>query len=518
MNERPAAVIVLAAGEGTRMKSATPKMLHEVAGRSLVGHVVEACRQLQPEHLAVVVGHGRDRIVPAIAAQTPEAVAVVQEQQRGTGHAVSVAMDELPPLHGVVVVTYGDVPLQSSEMLGNLVAKHSQEGNAVTVLTAEVTDPKRYGRVVRDANGQVLEIVEHKDAPDDILKINEINSGIYAFDSDVLRYGLKRISSNNAQGEMYLTDVLAFARADGQRVAAMQTDDTWETEGVNNRAELAALGREFNRRITEKWMLAGVTIVDPATTWIDVTVGLGRDVVIRPGVQLRGATRVSDDAEIGPDVTLLDTTVGAAATIVRAQCDHAEIGEGASIGPFAYLRPGARIGKNAKVGTSVEVKASVVAEGAKVPHLTYVGDATIGEGANIGAGTIFANYDGVEKHHTAVGNHTFVGSNSVLVAPLELADGSYVAAGSAVVMPTKPGELAVARGRQRNIAGWVRRKFAGSRTAKAAEEAEAAEADSQARHTDSELPTEPHSPAESANEQGRRRAKPNEATSEGSDA
>lgn len=488
MTTRPAAVIALAAGEGTRMKSATPKVLHTIAGRSLLGHSVAAAQQLQPERLAVVVGHGRDLVTPVLHGIAPEAIAVVQEQQLGTGHAVRCALDALPGVEGAVVVTYADVPLLTADTLQELIQWHVAHGSGVTVLTADVADPAGYGRVVREPNGDVREIVEHKDASDEVRAITEINSGIYVFDAKVLRNGLDKITADNAQGELYLTDVLMHARAAGHHVDALQTSDPWQTEGVNDRVQLAAMGRELNRRTTERWMRAGVTIIDPATTWIDVTVELERDAVVRPGVQLHGTTRVGESAEIGPDVTLADTIVGAGATVVRAHCVQAEIGPQASVGPFAYLRPGARLAKKAKVGASVEVKASEIGEGAKVPHLSYVGDATIGEGVNLGAGTIVANYDGVAKHRTTVGDHTFVGSNSVLVAPVELAPGSYVAAGSTVVTPTKPGELAVARGKQRNIAGWVRRKRAGTRTAKAAEAAGDRATDASARDTEDGAP------------------------------
>ncbi|RIQ20470.1 bifunctional UDP-N-acetylglucosamine diphosphorylase/glucosamine-1-phosphate N-acetyltransferase GlmU [Jiangella rhizosphaerae] len=471
MTTRPAAVVVLAAGEGTRMKSSTPKVLHEVAGRSLVGHAVAAAQELKPDHLTVVIGHGRDLVAAHLGEVAPGVTTAVQEQQLGTGHAVGVALEGLPELDGVVVVTYGDVPLLTGDTLHELVERHVADGNAVTVLTAHVADPTGYGRIVREADGGVRAIVEHKDADDATRAITEINSGIYAFDAAVLRAVLARITTQNAQGELYLTDVLGLARQDGRRVGAVVTDDPWQTEGVNDRVQLAAMNREFTRRINEKWMRAGVTMIDPATTFVDVTVTLERDVVLRPGVQLRGRTEVAAGAEVGPDTTLIDTVVGPGASVVRVHSDGAQIGANATVGPYTYLRPGAVLEEKAKAGAYVEIKKSTVGAGAKVPHLTYVGDATIGEGANIGAGTIFANYDGVAKHPTTVGKHVFVGSDSVLVAPVELADGSYVAAGSTVVSGTAPGELAVARGRQRNIAGWVARKRPGSKTAAAAEAA-----------------------------------------------
>ncbi|HEY9411597.1 MAG TPA: bifunctional UDP-N-acetylglucosamine diphosphorylase/glucosamine-1-phosphate N-acetyltransferase GlmU [Jiangellaceae bacterium] len=482
MTTRPAAVVVLAAGEGTRMKSSTPKVLHELAGRTLVGHAVAAAELLEPEHLTVVVGHGRDLVSAHLADVAPRVTTAVQDRQLGTGHAVGCALEALPELDGVIVVTYGDVPLLTGQTLRDLVDRHVADGNGVTVLTAEVADPTGYGRIVRDPDGGVRGIVEHKDASAEVLAVREINSGIYAFDADVLRTGLKQLTTDNSQGELYLTDVLSIARTDGRRVGAHETTDSWQTEGVNDRVQLAAMHRELNRRVTEGWMRAGVTVVDPATTWIDVTVQLGRDVVVRPGVQLHGTTVIAERAVIGPDSTLTDTQVGAGASVVRTHALGAVIGADATVGPFTYLRPGTQLGVKAKAGAYVEVKASTVGDGAKVPHLSYVGDATIGEGANIGAGTIFANYDGVAKHPTTVGRHAFVGSDSVLVAPVEIADGSYVAAGSTVINSTEPGELAVARGTQRNIAGWVERKRAGTRSAEAARQAVARHTDDRAGH------------------------------------
>jgi bifunctional UDP-N-acetylglucosamine pyrophosphorylase / glucosamine-1-phosphate N-acetyltransferase len=473
--DHPAAVVILAAGEGTRMKSATPKVLHAVGGRSLVGHAVAAAAELEPEHLLVIVGHGRDRVIAHLAEVAPQVRTAVQAQQLGTGHAVGCALAELPGLTGTVVVTYGDVPLLTGVTLRELVAAHHEQGNAVTVLTAEVADPTGYGRVLRDEDGAVAAIVEHKDATAAQRRVREINSGIYAFDAAVLRDGLSRLTTDNAQGQLYLTDVLGIARADGKRVGALALDDPWQTEGVNDRVQLATLHRELNRRTVERWMRAGVTVIDPATTWIDAAVTLEPDAVIEPNVLLRGTTRVGRDAHVGPNCRLVDTVVGEAATVTDTTAYGAQIGPEATVGPYTYLRPGTVLGRKARAGGFVEMKNAVVGEGAKVPHLSYVGDADIGAGANIGAGTIFANYDGVAKHHTDIGAHVFVGSNSVLVAPVEIADGSYVAAGSAVISRVEPGELAVARGKQRNIAGWVARRRAGTRTADAADRARRAE-------------------------------------------
>lgn len=471
-NPRLAAVIVLAAGEGTRMKSATPKVLHRIAGRTLVGHAIAAAREAQPEHLAVVVRHERDLVATHVAEVDPKAVIADQDDVKGTGRAVQCALDVLPAdLDGTVLVTYGDVPLLSGSTLHALVDHHSASGSAVTVITANLANPTGYGRILRGADDSVEGIVEHKDATPEQLAITEINSGIYAFDALVLRDALEHVTTDNSQGEKYLTDVLAIARSSGRRVAAHLIDDLWQTEGVNDRVQLARLGKELNRRITEKWMREGVTIVDPDTTWIDADVAIGRDATILPGTQLLGATTIGADAVIGPDSTLEDTEVGERATISRTESRLAVVGADATVGPFSYLRPGTELGAKGKIGGFVETKNAKIGEGAKVPHLTYCGDATIGEGANIGAGTIFANYDGVAKHHTTVGAHSFVGSDSVLIAPVNIADGAYVGAGSAVTADVGPGQIAVARGQQRNIAGWVARRRAGTKTAKAAEAA-----------------------------------------------
>jgi bifunctional UDP-N-acetylglucosamine pyrophosphorylase/glucosamine-1-phosphate N-acetyltransferase len=474
-SHRPAVVIVMAAGQGTRMKSATPKVLHEIGGRSLVGHAVVTARALAPEHLVVVVGTGREQVEAHLAAIDPDVRTAVQEQQLGTGDAVRAGLTAVPEgFEGEVIVTSGDVPLLTADTLQELVAEHDKSANAITVLTARVPDPTGYGRIVPAEDGSVAGIVEHKDATPEQRQIDEINAGIYVFDAATLRDGLSRIGTDNAQGELYLTDVLAIAKGDGKRVGAFVTEDAMQTEGVNDRVQLATLRAELNRRTLDTLMRAGVTIVDPNTTWVDSTVTLEQDVTLLPNTQLHGTTTVASGATIGPDTTLTDIQVGENASIIRTHGSGAVIGAGATVGPFAYLRPGTTLGVKGKIGTFVETKNAAIADGAKVPHLTYAGDATIGEGANIGAGTIFANYDGVNKFHSTVGRYSFVGSNSVLVAPASIADGAYVAAGSAVTEPIGAGEIAVARGKQRNIRGWVARKRAGTKTAKAAEAAQAA--------------------------------------------
>ena len=471
-DSRPAAVIVLAAGEGTRMKSSTPKVLHRIGGRSLLAHAISAARAVDPTRLVVVVRHQRDQVAGHVGEVDPEALVADQDDVPGTGRAVQCALGALPDGEtGTVVVTSGDVPLLAGDTLAALVASHTRGGNAVTVLTAEVPDPTGYGRVIRTGSGEVTAIVEQKDADEAQRAVREINAGIYAFAGDVLAKALARVGRDNAQGEVYLTDVLAIARGDGGRVAAHRVDDVWQTEGVNDRVQLARMGAELNRRLLERHMRAGVTVVDPATTWVDTGVRLGRDVTLLPGTQLHGETEVGDGATVGPDTTLRDVAVGAGATVVRSHGSDSEIGPGASVGPFTYLRPGTRLGARGKLGAFVETKNSVIGEGSKVPHLSYVGDADIGEGANIGAATVFVNYDGVAKHRTTVGDHARVGSDTMLVAPLTVGDGAYTAAGSVVTEDVPPGAMAVARGRQRNVEGWVERRRAGTPAAEAARRA-----------------------------------------------
>ncbi|MEU3840907.1 bifunctional UDP-N-acetylglucosamine diphosphorylase/glucosamine-1-phosphate N-acetyltransferase GlmU [Streptomyces sp. NPDC028635] len=469
---RPAAVVVLAAGEGTRMKSATPKVLHEICGRSLVGHVLASARQLDPENLVVVVGHAREKVTAHLAGIDPAVRTAVQEQQNGTGHAVRMALQELGgSVEGTVVVVCGDTPLLTGDTLAQLAATHSADGNAVTVLTAEMPDATGYGRIVRDDSGAVTAIVEHKDASETQREIREINSGVFAFDGALLADALKQVRTDNSQGEEYLTDVLGILREAGHRVGASVAADHREIAGINNRVQLSEARRILNERLLTAAMLGGVTVVDPASTWIDVTVTFEQDAVVHPGTQLTGATHLAEGAEVGPNSRLHDTRVGAGARVDNTVSDGAEVGPEASVGPFAYLRPGTRLGRKGKIGTYVETKNAEIGEGTKVPHLSYVGDATIGEYTNIGAASVFVNYDGEKKHHTTVGSHCRTGSDNMFVAPVTVGDGAYTAAGSVITKDVPPGSLAVARGQQRNIEGWVARKRPGSAAAKAAEAA-----------------------------------------------
>ncbi|GAA1877723.1 bifunctional UDP-N-acetylglucosamine diphosphorylase/glucosamine-1-phosphate N-acetyltransferase GlmU [Actinomadura bangladeshensis] len=472
---RPAAVIVLAAGEGTRMKSRKSKVLHELCGRSMLGHVLAAARRLEPERLVVVVGHRREQVIEHLGAHAPDAEAVVQEHQGGTGHAVRMALEQTGALDGTVVVTNGDHPLLRGETLQALVRVHEGEGNAATVLTTEMPDATGYGRMVRAADGGVEAIVEHKDATDAQRAINEINVGMYAFDGALLADALKRVTTDNAGGEEYLTDVVAIVREDGHRAGAHLVADWVETQGVNDKVQLAQARRQLNDRILEAHMRAGVTIVDPASTWIDVDVTAEPDAEIHPGTQLHGKTHLGEGSRVGPGCTLTDTTVGEGATVINAVCVEAEIGPEASVGPYAYLRPGTRLARKAKIGTYVETKNADIGEGTKVPHLTYVGDAEIGAGSNIGASSVFVNYDGVDKHRSVIGSHVKVGSDNMIVAPVTVGDGAYTAAGSVIVQDVPPGAMAVARARQRNVEGWVERRRPGTPAADAARRAKAEE-------------------------------------------
>ncbi|MGX1612486.1 bifunctional UDP-N-acetylglucosamine diphosphorylase/glucosamine-1-phosphate N-acetyltransferase GlmU [Micromonospora chalcea] len=464
-------VVVLAAGEGKRMKSSLPKVLHPLLGRTLLGHVLAAAAPLGADRTVVVVGHGADQVRAHLTDVAPAATPVLQERQLGTGHAVRIALDAVPDATGTVVVINGDVPLLRPETVRALVEAHEDAAAAATVLAAEVPDPTGLGRIVRDVQGQLEQIVEERDATPQQRALREINAGIYAFDAARLREALGKLSTDNDQGEEYLTDVFALLRDAGEPVAVHCAADHVETLGCNDRVELSALRRLLRDRVNEGWMRTGVSILDPHTTWIDVTVTVERDAVIDQNTQLQGATVVGEGALVGPDTTLVDTVVGAGASVVRSHALGAEVGPEASVGPYAYLRPESRLGRKAKVGTFVETKKASIGDGSKVPHLSYVGDATIGEHSNIGAATVFVNYDGVRKHHTTIGSHARTGADNMFVAPVRVGDGAYTAAGSVITGDVPPGAMAVARGQQRNVEGWVLRKRAGTEAAEAARRA-----------------------------------------------
>ena len=471
------AVVVLAAGEGTRMKSSTPKVLHAIGGRTLISHAVAAAAGLHPDHLVVVVRHGRDKVVAHLAEHAPQVVIAEQDHIPGTGQATRCGLAAIcgdAGLAGTVVVTYGDVPLLTSHTLARVVQEHQEGGHAVTVLTSEPDDPADYGRVVRGPTGAVTAIVERRDATDEQVAITEINTGIYAFDAEFLSQALDQIGTGNAAGELYLTDVVAYAASRHLPVGAIRLEDAVEAEGVNDRVQLARLGRVLRDRVVQRWMLAGVSVIDPQTTWIDVDVELAADVTVHPGCQLHGHTTVAAGCSIGPDTTLVDCQLGEGASVIRSVATASTLGAHATAGPFAFLRPGTRLGAGGRIGAFVETKDAHIGAGTKVPHLSYVGDARIGEGTNIGAATIFVNYDGVDKHRTVVGDHVRIGSDTMLVAPVVIGDGAYTAAGSVISADVPPGALGVGRARQRTIEGWVARKRAGSVSDTAARRADAA--------------------------------------------
>ena len=470
------AVIVLAAGAGSRMRSDTPKVLHMLAGRSMLAHALHSVAKVAPQHLVVVLGQDRDEIVPAVAELADElgrAVEVaVQSEQLGTGHATACGLDALPAdFDGIVVVTSGDIPLLDADTLADLVVTHRAEPAAVTVLTTTLPDPTGYGRILRTQDREVIAIVEQADATVSQRQIREVNAGVYAFDLAALRSALSRLREDNAQHERYLTDVVSIVRQDGLIVHAKHVDDSTLVAGVNDRVQLSALAAELNARIVAAHQRAGVTVVDPATTWIDVDVTIGRDTVVQPGTQLLGRTRVGGNCTIGPDTTLADVTVGDASSVVRTHATAAVIGDGASVGPFAYLRPGTVLGADGKLGAFVETKNATIGTGTKVPHLTYVGDADIGEHSNIGASSVFVNYDGKAKHRTKIGSHVRTGSDTMFVAPVTVGDGAYTGAGTVIREDVPPGALAVSAGQQRNIEGWVAMNRPGSAADDAARKA-----------------------------------------------
>ncbi|MFD2674305.1 bifunctional UDP-N-acetylglucosamine diphosphorylase/glucosamine-1-phosphate N-acetyltransferase GlmU [Gulosibacter bifidus] len=477
MSESNLAVIILAAGAGTRMKSKTPKVLHGLGGLPLVGHVLRTAGQLQPAHTVAVVRHERDRVVEAITALAPDTLIADQDDIPGTGRAVEAGLAALPDdFDGDVVVLSGDVPMLDYLTLQCLIQTHRDDADDLTLLSAIYADPTGFGRIVRDDEGTFASIVEHKDATDAQREITEINAGVYVFTAASARSALAKIGMGNAQGEKYLTDAASVIKDDGGRIAAVAVTDPWLVQGINDRAQLGATARELNRRILEKWMREGVTIVDPDTTIIETNVTIGRDVEIQPGTQLRGATTIGEDAVIGPDTTLVDCEVGDGAIVKRTDATLSVIGAGATVGPWSYLRANSIIGAGAKVGTFVETKNSRLGAGAKVPHLSYVGDAEIGAGSNLGAGSITANYDGVNKHKTVVGENVKIGSDNVLIAPVTVGDGAYSGAGTTIRKDVPAGALALNVAPQRNLEGWVEANRAGTAAAASAASARNASA------------------------------------------
>ena len=470
MSNHKVAVIVLAAGAGTRMRSQTPKIMHNLAGLPLIGHALSTATSLGADQVISVVRHERELIVEYIKTFYPTAVIADQDEIPGTGRAVECALESLAQdFDGTVVVTSGDVPLLDVGTIQAMVESHVAGGFSATVLSAELDNPTGYGRIVRDSNGDFEAIVEHRDATPEQHAITEVNAGVYVFDAKALREKLASIGMENAQHEKYLTDVVAAEREAGKKVQALTVADNWLIAGINDRVQLGEVTAELNRRLCAAWQRAGVTILDPSSTWLDVTVSLAEDVTILPGTILKGFTSIGRGSTIGPEVQMTDTQVGENATVVKAHVTTSKIGDGASVGPFAYLRPGTELGADGKIGTFVETKNAKIGAGSKVPHLSYVGDAEIGVESNIGAGTIFANYDGVNKHRSVIGSHVRTGSHNTFVAPITIGDGAYTAAGTTVRKDVAAGDLGMNLTPQRNMAGWVLQNRPGTKAAEAAE-------------------------------------------------
>ena len=454
--------VVLAAGEGVRMRSRRPKVLHELCGRRLIDYPINAAGALGAR-LVVVIGRDADQVGEAVRAVS-DAVLVEQKERRGTGHALLQARAACAGDSGVILVLPGDMPLLSEATLRRLVTHHRETGAAATLLTAELEDPTGYGRIVRE-NGQPVAIVEHRDATPAQRAIREIGTSTYCFDARALWPALSRVTSRNQQGEYYLTDVIGILRQEGRLVEAMKVDDSREGLGVNDRRQLAELAAVMRRRILDRLMLEGVTVLDPASTYVDDTVEIGADTVLHPGAILEGRTIVGAACVVGAGSHVSGSRIGDRVT-VRPYCvlDDATVEDGASLGPFCHLRPLSHVGPGAKIGNFVELKKSRIGRGAKVPHLSYVGDATLGEDVNFGAGAITCNYDGVAKHETVVGAGAFIGTNSSLVAPVTVGDGAYVGAGSVITRDVPPGALAVTRAPQAIREGWVARKQKSKKT------------------------------------------------------
>lgn len=462
MSMRPLHIVILAAGKGTRMKSDRSKVLHRLAGRTLIDHVLDATSALQPVSVVVVVGHQAENVKQAVAGRGCQFV--LQDPQIGTGHALLQAEAALAGAEGDVLLLSGDVPLLRSETIASLLEAHRRAGAAATVLTADVDPPDGYGRIIRDASGSITRIVEHRDATDDERRIREINSGIYVFDLAPLFAALRRIGSSNAQGEYYLPDLIALYTAQGLTVATMTLPNGDEIKGVNSRIELAALSRDMRLRKCDELMRSGVTIEDPSTTYIDATVEVAPDTTIHPNVSLQGQTRIGARCEIYSGCRLSNATV-ADDVLIRDYSIvlDSSIDAKATIGPFAHIRPGSSVGADAHVGNFVELKKTSMGPGAKANHLAYLGDAVIGSRVNVGAGTITCNYDGVDKHQTIIEDGAFIGSDTQLVAPVRIGSGAYVAAGSSIVEDVPAGALALTRGRQINKEGWAAKKKAGQK-------------------------------------------------------
>ena len=446
--------VILAAGQGTRMKSKLYKVLHPVCGKAMVDHVLTQLERVGIDQIVTVVGHGADQVKQLLGDRTTYAL---QAEQLGTGHAVMQAEDVLGQKDGITLVTCGDTPLFTAETFKQLFAYHEQQGAAATVLTAHTDQPFGYGRIIRDAAGTVAKIVEQKDATPEEAAVQEINTGVYCFNNQELFAALHQLSNDNAQGEYYLTDVIGILKQAGKQVGAFQMDDFTESMGVNDRVALANATRVMQQRINTRHMQNGVTMIDPATTYIDTDVQIGNDTVIEPGVVLKGKTSIGSDCVIGAHSEIRDSVIEDGVTVTASFLENAVMHKDSNIGPYSHLRPKAEIGVSVHIGNFCEVKNAQIGQNTKVGHLTYVGDATLGKEINIGCGTVFVNYDGMNKHHTNVGDYSFIGSGSNIIAPVEIGDHAYVAAGSTITDDVAPHDMGIARGRQVNKKGYYDR-------------------------------------------------------------
>ena len=446
--------VILAAGQGTRMKSKLYKVLHPVCGKAMVDHVLTQLERVGIDQIVTVVGHGADQVKQLLGDRTTYAL---QAEQLGTGHAVMQAENILGQKDGITLVTCGDTPLFTAETFKQLFAYHEQQGAAATVLTAHTDQPFGYGRIIRDAAGTVAKIVEQKDATPEEAAVQEINTGVYCFNNQELFAALHQLSNDNAQGEYYLTDVIGILKQAGKQVGAFQMDDFTESMGVNDRVALANATRVMQQRINTRHMQNGVTMIDPATTYIDTDVQIGNDTVIEPGVVLKGKTSIGSDCVIGAHSEIRDSVIEDGVTVTASFLENAVMHKDSNIGPYSHLRPKAEIGVGVHIGNFCEVKNAQIGQNTKVGHLTYVGDATLGKEINIGCGTVFVNYDGMNKHHTNVGDYSFIGSGSNIIAPVEIGDHAYVAAGSTITDDVAPHDMGIARGRQVNKKGYYDR-------------------------------------------------------------
>ena len=466
--------IVLAAGEGTRMKSNTAKVLHSIAGRTIIEHVLKSIEPLNVKALSVVVGAHREEVEAHLSKISPKAKSIFQATRNGTGGAVQLALAEHKG-DGTVLILAGDTPLLTTHTLSEFIEAHANSKNKASVLTALLPDPTGYGRVLRGENNTITKIIEQKDANEIEQEIDDINTGVYLFEISVLREVISKLQANNSQKELYLTDVIGLITSGGNPVSAVLSNDYTETLGINDRSQLAECAAFMRDRINHEHMLNGVTMIDPTTTWIDAEVKIEKDVTIYPATAISGNSSIASGAVIGPRTTLVNCQVGANASVIESFATDSKIGISAVVGPYSYLRAGTLLSDEAKIGAYVETKNSSIGKGSKVPHLSYVGDAQIGEGTNIGAATIFVNYDGENKHQTKVGNQVRIGSDTMLVAPVSIGDGAYTAAGSVINEDVPAGAIGIGRARQTNILGWVLRKRKGSKSADAAKNAGASE-------------------------------------------